>query len=84
MNQFGRLVMKKHDHDLEQFQHDMDGLTEKAEIIELARLGYNAKQACRELKLSPEIFRTWWDADGEFRTAVYQAVVAVYLESPYK
>ena len=76
--------MKKHDPNLEQFQHDMDGLTEKAEIIELARLGYNAKQACRELKLSPETFRRWWVSDTQFRTAVYQSLVAVYLESPYK
>ena len=76
--------MKKHDHNLEQFQHDMDGLAEKPEILKLARMGYSARQTCRELKISPETFRRWWHADGEFRTAVYQAIAAVYLASPYE
>ena len=76
--------MKKRDPNLEQFQHDMDGLTEKAQCVELAAQGLNAKETCKKLAISPETFRRWFDSDTEFRTAVYQNIVAVYLESPYE
>jgi transposase-like protein len=55
-----------------------------AYVLELARSGYNAKKTCAELNISPETFRRWWASDTQFRTAVYQSLVAVYLESPYK
>ena len=76
--------MKKRDDDLEQFEHAMQGLAEKPEIIELAKKGYSAKQTCRALKISPEAFRQWLDSDAEFRSEIYKALVAVYLASPYK
>jgi protein tyrosine/serine phosphatase len=75
--------MNKRDHDYEFFERAMQGLAEKPEIIKLAKLGYNAKQTCKKLAISPETFRRWLDSDAEFRTAVYQAITAVYLENPY-
>jgi transposase-like protein len=76
--------MKKRDDDLEAFKRNLDGLAEKAQIVELARRGYSAKQTCKALNISPETFRRWFDSDTEFRTAVYQAIAAVYLASPYE
>ena len=74
---------KTHAKDFESFEHDMEGLVEKPQIVELARMRYNAKETCTKLAISPETFRRWWDADAKFRAAVYDTLIAVYMESPY-
>jgi hypothetical protein len=60
--------------DVKQFKRDLDGLTEKPQLCELFRKGYNAKQACDALNIRPEDYRRWFENDVEFRVQLYLAV----------
>jgi hypothetical protein len=71
---------RKTDGDLERFQADMDGLAEKPQIIRLMREGCNAKEICRRLGISHDMYRHFWESDVEFRAQLYAAVSHVSVD----
>ena len=71
----------KPDHDLEQFKRDMEGLTERAQLLDLARRGLNAQKSCKALGIPMESYRRWFDSDVEFRVQLYAAVCGTTVEA---
>jgi hypothetical protein len=67
--------MKKRDPDLEQFKSEMDGLSEKSELLGLFEEGYNAKQACDMLGISSRNYSRWFKSDLEFRLQIYSILI---------
>jgi hypothetical protein len=64
----------KHDAAIEQFKREMDGLTEKPQLVDLFRKGYNAQRACAALNIPESSYRDWFESDVEFRVQLYLAL----------
>jgi hypothetical protein len=65
---------RERDAAFEQFKQEMDGLTEKPQLVDLFQKGYNAQQACATLNIPESSYRDWFESDVEFRVQVYLAL----------
>lgn len=65
----------------ERFKREMDGLTEKPQLLDLFRKGYNAQQACAALNVPESSYLHWFESDVEFRVNLYAAVCGTSVDA---